>query len=136
MYPRQETVEEEQFRSWINKLKLKEGFEIHNLYDELKDGVLFNMIADKIQPGCINWKRVELKVDNDFEIVENHKNFIQVCKEKLGLDYKMKYVDATQLQRCQQKEVLATLRALQNAYNQSDESWLMVNGKFAEMMQI
>jgi hypothetical protein len=52
------------------------------------------MIADKIQPGCINWKRVELNVENDFEIVENHKNFIQVCKEKLGLDYKMKYVDA------------------------------------------
>ena len=51
------TMEERQFRIWINSLGI-EGVDVTDLYDDVKTGVLLCKVCDKIQPGSINWKMV------------------------------------------------------------------------------
>ena len=51
------SMEERQFRFWINSLGLDDVY-VNNLVDECKDGWLLAKVLDKIQPDCIDWKKV------------------------------------------------------------------------------
>eukprot|EP00727_Mastigamoeba_balamuthi_P000787 m51a1_g10705 putative actin bundling protein (612) ;mRNA; f:168336-170949 len=52
----EETREEKTFRNWMNSLGV-EPF-VGNLYEDLKDGLVLIQLFDKVQPGIVNWKRV------------------------------------------------------------------------------
>lgn len=51
-----ETREEKTYRNWMNSLGVKP--QINYLYSDLTHGVPLLEIEDKIQPGIVNWKRV------------------------------------------------------------------------------
>lgn len=83
------TVEERQFRLWINSLGI-EGVDVTNLYDDVKTGILLCKVADKIQPGCINWKAVRDPTKNIYDMQGNNGEFIRASKDKNdGLNLKM-----------------------------------------------
>lgn len=48
--------EERVFRMWINSLNIEDLY-INDLFADLQDGVGLCRLFDKVQPGCINWKR-------------------------------------------------------------------------------
>lgn len=55
--------EERVFRMWMNSLGLQNGeLYIENLFDGcLKDGLYLLEAEDKVEPGCVNWKKVQKK---------------------------------------------------------------------------
>ena len=62
--------EERAFRMWINSLGLQDVY-INNLYEESKTGLLMLQILDKVKPGMVNWKIVDKKIKNPFNVVVN-----------------------------------------------------------------
>jgi len=53
------TREARAFCLWINSLGI-EPF-VHNLFEDLRDGLVLLRVMDKISPGCVDWKRVNQK---------------------------------------------------------------------------
>ena len=64
------TREERAFRMWINSLNI-EGLFINNLYEDVKDGLTILKVIDKVEPGTINWKRVEMKTNHRLKRLAN-----------------------------------------------------------------
>ena len=60
--------EERAFRTWINSLKLDDVKKVNNLYQECRSAILLLKIIDKVKPGTVNWKIVELHTKNPFKI--------------------------------------------------------------------
>lgn len=52
--------EERAFRMWVNSLGI-DGVYINNLYEDLKDGLALLKVMDKVEPGSVDWKKVEMK---------------------------------------------------------------------------
>lgn len=42
---------------WINSLNIEDGY-IHNLFEDLKDGIKLPLLCDKLKPGSVNWKKI------------------------------------------------------------------------------
>lgn len=57
--------EERVYRMWINSLDI-DGVYVNDLYDDCKDGVLMCKVIDKLSPGLIDWKKVDLAPKSDF----------------------------------------------------------------------
>jgi len=66
----EETREEKAFRNWMNSLGV-DPF-VNNLYEDLRDGLILLQILDKIEPGIVDWSKVnKTKPLNKFKQVEN-----------------------------------------------------------------
>jgi len=66
----EETREERAFRNWMNSLGV-DPF-VNNLYEDLRDGIILLQLFDKIQPGIVDWSKVNTKKPlNKFKQVEN-----------------------------------------------------------------
>ncbi len=64
--------EERAFRMWINSMNVggtNDALHIHNLFAECRDGLVLLRIMDKIEPGIVDWKRIELKPKNKYALV-------------------------------------------------------------------
>ena len=53
------TREERAFRMWINSLGLDDVY-VNNLYEDVRSGVLLLKVIDRIKPGVVNWKKVDM----------------------------------------------------------------------------
>jgi len=66
----EETREEKAFRNWMNSLGVDPY--VNNLYEDLRDGIVLLQILDKIEPGVVDWSKVNRnKPLNKFKQVEN-----------------------------------------------------------------
>lgn len=74
--------EERNYRMWINSLGI-EGVYVNNLYDDVNDGVLICKVIDHLEPGIIDWKKVDMAPKNDFPKNINSGQAVDVCKNKL-----------------------------------------------------
>jgi len=64
------TREARAFALWINSLGI-EPF-VYNLFEDLRDGLVLLRVFDKINPGCVDWRKVNDKHPlNKFKKVEN-----------------------------------------------------------------
>ena len=72
--------EKRSFRTWVNSLKLKGVKKVNNLYEECRSAILLLKIIDKIKPGTVEWKKVELKTKNPFKICVNCQELINASK--------------------------------------------------------
>jgi len=54
----EETREEKTFRNWMNSLGVDPY--VNNLYEDLRDGLVLLKLFDKIQPGIVNWNKVNM----------------------------------------------------------------------------
>ncbi len=74
------TREERAFRMWINSLGLDDIY-VNNLYEDVRSGVLLLKVIDRIKPGVVNWKRVDMTPKNNFAKVVNCNEAIDACKK-------------------------------------------------------
>lgn len=74
------TREERAFRFWIQSL----GLDCNNLYEDLSDGLLLLKVIDKVQPGIVDWKKVNMNASNKYKKVEN-------CNYAVVLGKQMKF---------------------------------------------
>ncbi|GAM22511.1 hypothetical protein SAMD00019534_056860 [Acytostelium subglobosum LB1] len=67
------------FCLWINSLGI-DPF-VNNLFQDLRDGLVLLRVLDKINPGCVDWKRVNQVVPmNKFKMVENCNYAVDIGK--------------------------------------------------------
>jgi len=76
------TREERAFRMWINSLGI-ENLYINNLYEDVKDGLALLKVLDKVEPGIVDWKRVEAKPNHRLKVISNG-NLVIECGKKLN----------------------------------------------------
>ncbi|KAJ5075757.1 fimbrin-1 [Anaeramoeba ignava] len=72
------TREERAFRMWINSMGIEP--KVYDLYHDLRDGLIILKVIDKIEPGLVNWKKVNLDPINVFKEVENCNYVIDLGK--------------------------------------------------------
>lgn len=71
------TREERAFRFWIQSL----GIDCNNLYADLRDGVILLKVEDKVQPGIVDWKKVNMTPKNKYQKVENVNKVVEIAKK-------------------------------------------------------
>lgn len=74
------TREERAFRNWMNCLGI-EDLVVNNLYEDVKDGTVLLKVLERIQPGCVNWKKVEITPKNKFAKLANCNEAIEAAKK-------------------------------------------------------
>jgi plastin-1 len=78
---RGDTREEKVFRMWMNSLGIDEGaLYISNLFSDIQDGVAILKVMDTIQPGIVNWKKVNINPKNRYKKVENGNYVIETAR--------------------------------------------------------
>lgn len=74
------TREERAFRFWINSL----GIPVRNLSEDVKDGIVILKIFDEIEPGIVQWTKVNLIPSNAYKKIEN-------CNYCIELAHRLKF---------------------------------------------
>jgi len=67
------------FKMWINSQNI-EGVNVQSFYDDLKDGVILLKVLDKIEPGIVNWKKVEMNPTSVFKANFNCNYCVKIGK--------------------------------------------------------
>lgn len=66
---------------WINSLAIDNGeLYINNLFADVQNGYAILKVMDRIQPGVIRWKRVNINPKNRYKKVENGNYVIDIAK--------------------------------------------------------
>lgn len=73
--------EERAFRMWINTLGIDDLY-VNNLFEDCKDGLVLLKVMDKIEPGCVSWKKVEKKPKNKFKKISNCNYVVVIGKSQ------------------------------------------------------
>ena len=105
--------EERSFRTWINSLKLDGVKKVNNLYEECKSAILLLKMIDKIKPGTVHWKNVQLKVKNTFAVGVNCQEVIDACKRS---KYSIISIGNKDIQEGKKKHILAIVWQLMRAH--------------------
>lgn len=71
--------EELAFRCWANNLGIEDFF-INNLYDACADGLSLLKIIDAVEPGLVNWRKVQKKPKMVFHKNNNHDYALSLLK--------------------------------------------------------
>lgn len=76
--------EELAFRLWANTLGIADPFYLNNLFDDFEDGLNLLKVLDAVQPGLVNWRKVEKKPKMVFKKNSNN-SYAVVLGKSLGL---------------------------------------------------
>lgn len=95
--------EERVFRLWINSLGLEDVY-INDLFDDAKSGVLLNKVIEKIQPGVVEWKKIDLAPNNDFKKNINNNTCLDAAKK---INVKLIGVGGVDITKGDKKSILA-----------------------------
>ncbi|XP_065901853.1 fimbrin-like [Dysidea avara] len=82
-----ETREERTFRNWMNSLGVNPF--VSSLYQDLKDGLVLIQLFDKIQPGIVDWKKVNDK--DSFKKLGGAMKKLENCNYCVELAQKLKF---------------------------------------------
>lgn len=90
----EETREERTFRNWMNSLGVKPF--VNNLYQDLRDGLVLIYLFDQVDPGCVNWEKVNQPpykaIGGNMKKLENCNYALQLGKDHqfslVGIDGK------------------------------------------------
>ncbi|KAF2077115.1 hypothetical protein CYY_001562 [Polysphondylium violaceum] len=72
------TREERAFCMWMNSLNIKPY--VNNLQQDLQDGLVILQMFDKIKPGSVSWKEVNMHPSNNYQELENCNLGINIAK--------------------------------------------------------
>lgn len=64
---------------WVNSLNIENVY-VNNLYEDIKDGIVLLKVLDRIEPGCVDWKKVENKPNIKLKKVHNANYAVDVGK--------------------------------------------------------
>lgn len=82
----EETREEKTFRNWMNSLGVTPR--VHYLYNDLDTGLILLQLEDMIQPGIVNWDKVNKP---PFKQMGGKMKKIENCNYAVELGHKMKF---------------------------------------------
>jgi plastin-2 len=93
----EENRDEKTFRNWMNSLGVNPF--VNNLYQDLRDGLVLVQLLDKVQPGLVDWKRVNQPpwkaIGGNMKKIENSNYVLELCKQK---NFSLVSVPATRAQ--------------------------------------
>jgi len=72
--------EERAFRMWINSLGVN-GLYINSLFEDVKDGLALLKVIDAIEPGLVEWKKVEMNPNHKLKKCQNNNYAVVLGKE-------------------------------------------------------
>jgi len=96
--------EERAFRMWMNSLGL--GSHVTNLTAEAMDGLLILETMDKIQPGVVDWKRVDKKPKN-VHVKTINCNYAVELGKSAAFKFSLVGIDGTDIVKGNTKLILA-----------------------------
>jgi len=73
--------EERAFRMWINSLGIDKVY-VNSLFEDVKDGLVLLRVIDRVEPGLVSWKQVEMNPNNKFKRVSNNNYAVVLGKTK------------------------------------------------------
>jgi hypothetical protein len=65
---------------WINSLGLEDIY-VNNLYDDSESGILLLKVFERISPGSVDWKKVDMTSKNKFTKIVNCNEVIDAAKK-------------------------------------------------------
>jgi len=83
----EETREEKTMRNWMNSLGATPR--VKYIYEDLKDGLAIIQLFDKIQNGCVNWKKVNTP---PFKALGGAMKQIENCNYAIDLGHNLGFV--------------------------------------------
>jgi plastin-1 len=110
--------EERAFRMWINSLNIddKEGGQVYvnSLFDDCKNGLVLLLTIDKVthddqkKKGIVNWKHVNMKPKNKFQMLPNTNYAVQLASDKKDvLKFSLVGIGGSDIYDGQKKALLA-----------------------------
>lgn len=96
--------EERSFRMWMNSLSISE-VSVNNLYEEARDGLILLKVIDRIEPGSVNWKRVEKKPGKN--TIKRQINCAEVVEAATKMGCKLPGIDSSQILSGNKKAILS-----------------------------
>ncbi|KAL5480026.1 hypothetical protein EMCRGX_G023641 [Ephydatia muelleri] len=115
----EETREEKTFRNWMNSLGVSPF--VNSLYQDLKDGLILLQLLDKVQPGIVNWDKVN-KAESFKKMGGNMKK-LENCNYAIQLAHQMKFslvgIDGKDINDGTKTLTLAVVWQLMRAYTLS-----------------
>jgi hypothetical protein len=82
----EETREEKTYRNWMNSLGV-DPF-VNHLYEDLRDGIVLLQLLDKIQPGIVDWKKVN---QPPFKAMGGNMKKIENCNYAITIAASLKF---------------------------------------------
>ena len=64
---------------WVNSLKIPD-VHVNNLFEDIKDGIVLLKVLDRVEPGCVDWKKVEHKPNMRLKKISNANIAIEIGK--------------------------------------------------------
>lgn len=104
--------EERSFRFWMNSLNIPDVY-FNNLYEDCKSGVLLLKVIDKIKPGTVDWKKVDMNATNKFKKLANCNCAIEAIKKG---GFKVVAIGGMDIQEGNRKQILAIIWQLMRCH--------------------
>ncbi len=64
---------------WVNSLKIQD-VHVNNLFEDIKDGIVLLKVLDRVEPGSVDWKKVELKPNHRIKKIHNANYAVEIGK--------------------------------------------------------
>jgi len=98
------------FRCWANNLGIEDFF-LDNLYDGMMDGLSLLKIIDAVEPGIVNWKKVQKKPKMVFHKNNNNSYGISILKglQKYGIKFSLVGIGGQNVTDGHKKYILAIM---------------------------
>lgn len=64
---------------WVNSLNIENVY-VNNLYEDIKDGIILLKVLERIEPGCVDWKKVEMHPNMRIKKITNANFAVEIGK--------------------------------------------------------
>ena len=64
---------------WVNSLRIQD-VHVNNLFEDIKDGIVLLKVLDRVEPGCVDWKKVEHKTNHRIKKIHNANYAVDIGK--------------------------------------------------------
>jgi plastin-1 len=129
-----DTREERAFRMWINSLGIEDLY-VNHLFEDLRDGVVFLQVMDRIEPGTVSWAKVNRPPKNKFKRVENT-NYVIVLGKSNAFKFSLVGIGGVDIVDGNKKLILSVVWQLMRQHCLKVLSSLTSNGQLATDRQI
>ncbi len=101
----EDSREERVFRMWINSQGIDDCY-VNNLYEDLRDGCVLLKVEDKVEPGVVVWKKVNIHPKNTFKKVANCNYAIVIGK---SMKFSLVGIGGVDIMNANKKLILAVV---------------------------
>ena len=113
---------------WINSLGIEDLY-VNNLYEDLRDGVVLLRLEDKVEPGIVSWRKVNLNPKNKFKKVANCNYAIVIGK---GMKFSLVGIGGVDVLNANKKLILAVVWQLMRRHTLNVLTSIGSGGKKAD----